>query len=175
MSTEITISKIDRELISTFARLDSWFDRVEQSRNPVPVNFLEVLEYIRLSNRYFLRLIDNEQWSAFNAVRENFNNQFSFYPHSNLFKGKDIQLHAFDLKHFPEEIRECSRASKEMRQELRAQLYRYLCHLDTFHLSHEGSAGMAVQKSNLYQALDFIAVHVRTHTSQLEKDLDLLH
>src|SRR5688572_12175084 len=58
---ESIIYKINRELISTFAVLDSWFDRQEEFLRRRPSSgwsIAEILEHVMLTNHFLLLLLN---------------------------------------------------------------------------------------------------------------------
>jgi hypothetical protein len=57
MKSESTISKINKELISVFAMLDTWFDEVLDNDNHR--NAIQIADHILNSNHHLLRLVSH--------------------------------------------------------------------------------------------------------------------
>jgi hypothetical protein len=178
MSFEIIISKINRELISAFATLDSWFDRpVEMlhERSSSRWTPAEILEHVMLTNHYLLILIEKGSKRALARAND--------HDLSQALTGYSLETHALESigKHGsfswarPEHMEPTgSKSLEEIRKELRDQLYRCLYQLE---LLCEGQGvtyrlTMSVNgtgKLDVYQYIYFLALHAKRHITQLEK------
>lgn len=177
MSIEITISKINRELISAFAVLDSWFDRSEallRQRSSSRWCPAEILEHVMLTNHYLLILIEKGSSKALKLAGE-------------IDLAHEVKQYQFDSGALeaigepgsfawerPEHMEPTgSRPLAEVREALRNQLYRCLCQLDML-CKGQGIAyriSMSVNglgKLDIYQYIYFLALHVKRHLRQLE-------
>jgi hypothetical protein len=178
MSIEITISKINRELISAFAVLDSWFDRDESTlchKNTGRWSIADTLEHIMLTNHYLLMLIEKGSKKALRAAAEkDLTPLLADYKLDNPALEQVAEPGLFQW-HRPDHMEPSgARPLAEVRTELRQQLYRCLCQLDL--LCHgQGIAyrmTMSVNqlgKLDVYQYIYFLALHVKRHLRQLEK------
>jgi hypothetical protein len=178
MSIEITISKINRELISAFAMLDSWFDRDEgilQNKNTGRWSIADTLEHVMLTNHYLLILIEKGSKKALRAALEkDLTAMLADYRLDSAALEQVGEPGVFHW-HRPEHMEPSgTRPLAEVRAELRQQLYRCLCQLDL--LCHgQGIAyrmTMSVNqlgKLDVYQYIYFLALHVKRHLSQMEK------
>jgi hypothetical protein len=124
---ETTISKINQELIRSFAGLDSWFDRDE----PVLCTTRETLEQLILTNRNFLLLIEKGSLKARTLAREvGWKGKLQEY-HFKIPEVKDDEITFFFPVHPSDHYeRTDAVALSEIRRELRDQLYRCLCQID---------------------------------------------
>lgn len=175
MTTEITISEIDRALISAFAMLDSWFDYCEpqpQSETQAQVTSQERLEYMVHSNRFLLTLIDKGEWTLLGELIKEHDDMTLFYvsPAAE----EKVKFSEFDLESVCKKKHEVGCTLKEIRQNLRAQLYQCLCYLDTFAIKNNTAATRSVEVSHLYTTLRFIAHTVKVHASHLAQQWNQL-
>ena len=178
MSIEITISKINRELISAFALLDSWFDHHEKflfEKTSDRWSPAEILEHVMLTNHHLLMLIEKGSERARNiALQNDLTEALKDYQLENpaLEEVGNPEFFSWDR---PLHMKPSgSKPLNEIRKELRAQLYRCLCQLDLL-CQGEGIAyriAMSVNglgKLDVYQYIYFLTLHVKRHLVQLEK------
>lgn len=139
MKTETTISKIKQELISMFASLDAWFDKLlDDGFDPEQeTDAMEVVEHILSSNDNILNVLPEQYDNALKQL------QRSFQPTS-------------------------QRSLDELRFALRDQLYQALCLVDSLddisdleRLDHD-------KQMDLHDKLFSIAQHLRYHIELLE-------
>lgn len=178
MSIEITISKINRELISAFAVLDGWFDRDEallRNRSSIRWCPAEILEHVMLTNRYLLMLIEKGSSKALKLASEkDLTQEVKQYQFDSVALDAISEPDSFSWER-PEHMEPTSTQSlTEVREELRNQLYRCLCLLEML-CQGQGIAyriTMSVNslgKLDIYQYIYFLALHVKRHLRQLEK------
>jgi hypothetical protein len=178
MSLEITISKINSELISAFAVLDSWFDRNEtllRQRCSIRWCPAEILEHVMLTNHYLLILIEKGSSKALKLAGErDLTHEVRHYQLNNAGLEEIGDPESFAWERPPHMEPEGIRPLREVREELRNQLYRCLCQLDAL-CKGQGIAyriSMSVNrlgKLDMYQYIYFLALHARRHIRQLEK------
>jgi hypothetical protein len=139
MKTESPLLKIKQELISMFASLDAWFDRLldEGYNREEETDLLEVVEHILTSNFSILNVLPKEC-------------------------GNDSQVvhHEFELT--------THLSFEEMRFALRDQLYQSLCLLDVLDESMNVNAIDRAKQMDLHDKLFSIAQHLRYHLELLQ-------
>jgi hypothetical protein len=179
MSIHSTILKINRELISSFALLDSYFDRDEKFLNQQTGqgwNAAQILEHVMLTNQYLLILIEKGATRALVLARENreFIETGKNYSVENAAL-LEIGIHKSFAWENPAHMEpKGTRALTEIRCELRDQLYQCLCILDALRKG-EGllyKTTMTVNnlgKLDVYQYLYFLVLHLKRHLTQLER------
>ena len=177
MSIELTISKINRELISAFAMLDSWFDRDEtvlSEKRHEKWSPAQILEHVMLTNHYLLILIEKGSTKAKTLANDaDLSGALQNYQFDTSSLDDIARPSAFQWER-PEHMEpKGEKPLHEIRSELREQLYRCLCHLDNL-CKGEGvlyRITMSVNglgKLDVYQYIYFLALHVKRHLSQLE-------
>lgn len=177
-SIQTTILKIHRELISTFASLDSWFDREEKFLFEKPDerwSAAEILEHVMLTNQYLLILIDKGTRRAKSLAKEkDLNAELSNYDFENSAL-RDVGVYkSFPWEHPGHMEPKGTKPLDEVRKELRDQLHQCLCILDSI-CSGEGvlyRITMTVNnlgKLDVYQYIYFLVLHIKRHITQLEK------
>ncbi|HEY0656053.1 MAG TPA: DinB family protein [Chryseosolibacter sp.] len=141
MKTESTISKIQQELISMFASLDAWFDKLmDDGFDPdQEINTLEVVEHILSSNYNVLNVLPMECDNALELLERDF--QAISQP----------------------------RTMDELRFALRDQLYQSLCLIDSLDDSVARDPFSHDKQMDLRDKLFAIAQHLRYHLEELEK------
>jgi hypothetical protein len=178
MSIDITISKINRELISAFAVLDSWFDRDEAllwQRSSARWCPAEILEHVMLTNHYLLMLIEKGSSKALKLAGEkDLTHEVKHYQFNSVALEAIAAPEAFTWDR-PDHMEPTgTKPLAEVREELRNQLYRCLCQLDML-CQGQGIAyriSMSVNnlgKLDMYQYIYFLALHVNRHLRQLDK------
>jgi hypothetical protein len=179
MNIQSTILKINRELISSFALLDGYFDRDEKflhERIGDRWNAAEILEHLMLTNQYLLILIEKGAARALSLAQED----RSFILAANSYELAspallDVGVHkSFEWENPRHMEPGGNRALKEIRNELRDQLHRCLWVLDSLRRG-EGilyKTTMTVNnlgKLDVYQYVYFLVLHMKRHLTQLEK------
>jgi hypothetical protein len=166
---ETTISKINQELIRSFAGLDSWFDRDE----PLLCTTRETLEQLILTNRNLLLLIEKGSLKARTLAREaGWKGKLQEY-HFKIPEVKDDEIMFFFPVH-PSDHHERTDAIglSEIRKELRDQLYRCLCQIDLL-AAGEGSLvrlplpADPSRQLDLYQCFYFLAACINRQITTL--------
>jgi hypothetical protein len=139
MKTESTILKIKQELISMFASLDAWFDKLlDDGFNPEQhAETLEIVEHIFSSNYNLLNVLPKECENSLDSLE-----------------------HHLDL--FPD------RSFEELRSGLREQLYHSLCLIDALEESSALDTLNHDKRMELHEKLFSIAEHLRYHLELLE-------
>ena len=165
-------------MISSFASLDSWFDRDEKFLSERPDerwSASQILEHVMLTNQYLLILIEKGTQRAKSIAKEkDFSDQLSQYAFETSAL-REVGIY----KSFPWENPEHMepkgvRPLREIRKELRGQLHQCLCILDSI-CNGEGvlyRITMTVNnlgKLDVYQYIYFLVLHVKRHITQLEK------
>ncbi len=176
MTIEKIIVTIRNELIRSVSGLDEWFDKdgaLMDHRSPSGNRSVrELLECVMLTNRTFLDFIDKG------------------YPKTLYTQRGDVHeiLHTYCLDEevldqavnnsYPEYLRNVMPAANIslplVRREIREQLDRCLIYLELLHHG-EGvlyKTGMTVDRVgqlDIYQALYFLALHVKCHLLELQK------
>jgi hypothetical protein len=178
MNFETIISKINSELIGSFATLDGWFDRPHemlQERSSSRWSPAEVLEHVMLTNHYLLLLIEKGSKRAIARAEScDISNMSANYVLETPSLEEVGKRGSFSWER-PEHMEPTGAKSlEEIRAELRDQLYRCLHQLD--HLPQgQGVAyrfTMSVNgigKLDMYQLIYFLALHAKRHVSQLEE------
>jgi hypothetical protein len=178
MSIEITISKINRELISAFAVLDSWFDRSEtmlRQRSSIRWCPAEILEHVMLTNHYLLILIEKGSSRALKLAQEkDLTHEVKHYQLDSVALEAIGEPGAFAWERPGHMEPTGTMPLAEVRTVLRNQLYRCLCQLDLL-CGGQGAAyriSMSVNglgKLDMYQYIYFLALHVKRHLRQLDR------
>lgn len=165
---ETTISKINQELIRSFAGLDSWFDRDE----PLLCTTRETLEQLILTNRNLLLLIEKESLKARTLAREaGWNEKLQEY-HFEIPVVNDNETAGFFPVYADHREQTETIALSGIRSELRDQLYRCLCQIDLL-TAGEGTLvrlQLPVDPSrqlDLYQCFYFLAIYINRQINTL--------
>lgn len=179
MSIESTISKINKALISAFAQIDSWFDEPEfilrhrlSDDSWCPA---EILEHIMLTNHFLLKLIDKGSKRAISISNErDTSRELTDYNLENSLLEQVGEPGWFSWKNPAHMQPNGSKPLAEIREELRNQLYRCLCHLELLRYGQGAvyQISMSVNglgKLDMYQYIYFVALHAKRHIIQLEK------
>jgi hypothetical protein len=138
MKPESTISKIKQELISMFASLDAWFDKLlDDGLDPLhETAALEVVEHILSSNYNLLNVLPN-QYKTLELLQSN------SHPTS-------------------------QRSLAELRFVLRDQLFQSLCLIDLLDESIAEGRSDHDKQMDLHDKLFAIAQHLRYHLEVME-------
>lgn len=171
MSLEKTISKINNEIISTFAELDAWCDHDVGSIN---INGdlrtpSQILEQVSLTNHHLLSRIEKGCDDALRKVEAE--GGLSFPENYSLECDELLAMLNLEISVTPSAGKV---SEKEIRRTLRDQLFRCLCVLDSLR-GGEGivyNVSMSVNnpgKPDLYQCLYLLTLHIRQYLVQLEK------
>jgi hypothetical protein len=138
MKQESTISKINTQLIRTFATLDAWFDKVldEGFDDAHEWNTLDVLQHLIISNHHVLDVLKGGFSDCINA--------------SNFVSGS-----------------EADKKFHTLRQLLRDQLFHCLCLLDELE-DQQGETVDNAKEMNVCDTLWVITNHLSYHLEQLE-------
>jgi hypothetical protein len=139
MKPESTILKIKHELISMFASLDAWFDKLlDEGFSPEQhAETLEIVDHIFSSNYNLLNLLPKECENAFDSLEHHLN----FFP---------------------------DRSFEDLRSGLREQLYHSLCLIDALDESSVVDELGRDKQMELHEKLFSIAQHLRYHLELLE-------
>jgi hypothetical protein len=159
---ETTISKINQELIRSFAGLDSWFDQDELLLQTPR----ETLEQLMLTNHDVLLLIEKGCLKARTLARETgWKEKLEDY-HFEIPAVKNGEAAGFSLVDSPAHVEQISTITLSgIRSELRDQLYRCLCQMDLL-VAGEGTLVRLElpidisRQLDLYQCFYFLAVHI---------------
>jgi hypothetical protein len=175
---EMTISKINRELISAFALLDSWFDHEERFLHLKTTDRwspADILEHVMLTNHYLLILIEKGCDRA-KAIANDTDLEEALQNYQFDVQGlEEIGKHKSFAWERPSHMEPTgTRTLGEIRKELRQQLYRCLCTLDSLCrgegiLHHTTMSVNRLGKLDVYQYIYFLALHAKRHITQLEK------
>jgi hypothetical protein len=178
MSIEKIISKINQELISSFAELDSWFDCEERFLFEKSLagqwSVAETLEHVMLTNRHLLFLIGNIGQVKMKKDPGN------MLQHYNL-EIPEIEYLASGRYpwHFQDHLQpQRIKTPAEIRSRLRDQLYSCLQQLDllacgegtliTVRIPVETPCEVAIPcELDAYQSLYLLALHAKRHCTQL--------
>jgi hypothetical protein len=162
---ETTISKINQELIRSFAGLDSWFDRDE----PLLCTTRETLEQLMLTNRNVLLLIEKGSLKALTLAREaGWKGKLQEY-HFEIPEVKDDETVVF----FPVQYERTDAGElSDIRRELRDQLYRCLCQIDLLAAGEGTLVRLPVltdpsRQLDLYQCFYFLAININRQINTL--------
>ena len=178
MTIHTTILKLNRELIGSFALLDSYFDRDEKflrASNGNKWTTAQILEHVLLTNHYLLILIEK---GAHRAKALALENDFSSTIRSYELESPallEIGIHkSFEWENPAHMEPKGDLPLGEIRSGLRDQLHSCLCTLDSIGRG-EGvlyKTTMTVNnlgKLDVYQYIYFLTLHIKRHLGQLEK------
>jgi hypothetical protein len=169
MSIYTTISKINRELISSFAALDSWFDLLtpDEKRLRCGLTPMEILERISIVNQQFI-LEKASMKACERSTTIKFNKALKDY------RFRKPYLDVVDVERSFEAPQQITRVveANQLRTTFRHQLHRCLVLLDL--LSEGEGIQVCIQlpvwpfvEVDLYQGLYFIALQTRHHEKKL--------
>jgi hypothetical protein len=171
MSIESIISKINKELIGSFAELDSWFDCDEQflceKFSSDQWSVTDTLEHVMLTNHYVLSLMTNRIPAA---TEKDPRNTLQHYT-----------LHVSEIEyltsgrypwHSQDHLQPKGITPAEIRSQLRDQLYSCLRQLDLLAGGDEVLFRISIPAErpcelDVYQSLYFLALHAKRHCSLL--------
>jgi hypothetical protein len=166
---ETTISKINQELIRSFAGLDSWFDRDE----PLLCTTLETLEQLMLTNRNLLLLIEKGGLKARALAHETGWKEKLKEYHFEIPVVKDNETDGFFSVHpLEHQERTDTIVLSEIRSELRDQLYRCLCQIDLLAAGEGALVKLQLpvdpcRELDLYQCFYFLAIYINRQVNTL--------
>lgn len=177
MRIETAISKINCELISAFATLDSWFDHSTDLLSFQPDGKWSaemILEHVMLTNHYLLVLIDKGSRMA--LAQAEAQGVYTSDDYELTFPALEVIRQPGTFTWERQEPMDPSgrKPLPDIRRELREQLYRCLCHLDNL-ANGEGTLYKMTMPVNdlgnldVYQYIYFLALYARRHVTQLEK------
>jgi len=178
MLIQNTISKLTRELISTFAQLDSWFDHDEnmlQRAEEGKWNGYQVLEHVSLTNRYLLKLIEKGVGRAIRLAADGESINVDEYDLDEQRFSPIADPEAFSWQRPDHMIPSGAVNASAVRATLRGQLYQLLCLLDEIP-NGEGALARTMMNVNglgkidVYQYIYFLCLHARRHLLKLEKN-----
>jgi len=174
---ETIILKINKELISTFALLDEWFDQPDDRLFHQPDtgwSAAQILEHVMLTNHYLLLMIEKGVQKALRksagADLASLLRDYEFY-NAGLEAVSDPQSFQWQHPQHMTPVGELSLA--DVRYELRDQLYRCLCLVEKL----SGGEGILhtmalsvnkIGKLDVYQYLHFLTLHAQRHLHQLQ-------
>lgn len=178
MSIQNTISKLTREVISTFAQLDSWFDReayILQCSEEGKWNGFQVLEHVSLANRFLLKLIEKGVHRAVRVAAEGTLNISEEYDLDERKFSPISNPEAFSWQSPRHMIPSGMADALSIRITLRDQLHQLLCLLDEMPVGEGALAKTTMSvnglgKIDVYQYIYFLCLHARRHLRQLEKN-----
>jgi hypothetical protein len=178
MKIHSTILKLNRELIGTFALLDSYFDRDEKyllAPKATEWNIAQILEHVFLTNHYLLILIEKGAHRAKALAGENDLSSFiNGYELENPALS-EVGIHkSFEWENIAHMEPKGDRSLREIRSGLRDQLHSCLCILDSISRGEGVLYKMTMTVNNLgkldvYQYIYFLTLHIKRHLGQLEK------
>jgi hypothetical protein len=171
MSIESIISKINKELISSFAELDSWFDCDEQflceKFSSDQWSVTDTLEHVMLTNHYLLSLMTNRIPVA---TEKDLPSTLQHYT---------LQVPEIEYLtsggypwHLQDHLQPKGITPAEIRSQLRDQLYSCLRQLDLLAGGEEVSVRISIPAErpcevDIYQSLYLLALYAKRHCSLL--------
>ncbi|MDO1446053.1 DinB family protein [Rhodocytophaga aerolata] len=173
------ISKIETDLIETFAAIDRWFDVPDTLGNFTPSNsgwtIHQILEHVSLTNHFLLILIEKGKRKALQMVDEaKLQEALATYAFESD-QLTQIGMHQSFIWIRPEHMEpRGEKPMEEIRQLLKEQLAQCLAVLEALP-NGEGvlyKTTMSVNnlgKIDVYQYIYFLARHARRHLEQMQK------
>ncbi len=174
------ISEIRECLVTTFEKIDLWFDKDEDMMQFKPLNngwtIAQILEHIGLTNHFLLILIDKGANKALtNSAQLDLDEELKNYVFQRD-KLTEVGLHQSFTWIRPAHMEpNGEKSSAEVRQQLKEQLKQCLAYLDMLK-NGEGvlyKTTMSVNnlgKIDVYQYLYFLAQHGQRHLTQMVKN-----
>jgi hypothetical protein len=182
MSIQTTISTIQTNLISGFAKLDTWLDRGEALENSNGTwTRLMVIEHVMLTNHFLLILIEKGAGKAVERSKLLDMKEVAEHYQLDTRLMNEIATPGMFKWNAPEHMRPSGNiAVEQLRRTLRDQLYRCLVVLDQLEHGEGVNYKLTMSVNNLgkldmYQYIFFLGLHIHRHLYQLENDAFLTH